>query len=231
MQIIEYDSEDELRRYIRNNFVKALGSGREGACFLMPDGYVIKTIDTTNYYIEWLEKFDGIKVPGFSFALGGILVNSYVKAIFLDYINGLNINKVKFETYNVEILKKALINVKNNIVEISDKGIRIVDAFFCNIMFDGSKFTFVDTQCYEFSYYSNLVGINIVSAMSEIYKYMFTNNPYVHEFLMQSIYKDYLYDYELLFNPDIILSGIEDIYIKETDKEIETFEDLKLVLK
>ena len=61
MELIEFESKEKLRDFIKQKYVKVLGAGREGTCYLMPEGYVIKKLND-EYYESYIEKFDGIDI-------------------------------------------------------------------------------------------------------------------------------------------------------------------------
>ena len=230
MELIEFESKEKLRDFIKQKYVKVLGAGREGTCYLMPEGYVIKKLND-EYYESYIEKFEGIDIQSFVFAFGGIIVNEFVIALMLRYIDGPEIVKVNFEKYELELLKNALNILSKDIKELSERGIKAIDVYERNILFDGKLFSLIDAQCYEFNSYPFLEGINNVTIMKEIYKNLFSKNMFATSFLLSSEFKDYLYDYYLLSHPGELIDGIKDEFYRKYHEELNTLDDMKRVLR
>ena len=228
MYIVELNSKNELNEYIQKNSIKKLGSGREGICFLLANNIVIKKL-YNDYYMSYLTKFENIDIPSFTFADGGVLIERYIKAIFLKYVEGDKISKINFEKIKLSILKQALKILIQDIKILSYEGIAVKDTYSGNIIYGNDRFKLIDTQCYEESNYSNIDGINIVVIIKEIYRQMF-NSKFIKEYLANSNLKNYSYDYYLISHPEELIDGIINEFYIKYGVEIDTFNDMKRVL-
>ena len=231
MNIVKYSSKEELDNYIRHNYDKALGIGREGSCFLMPDGYVIKSLYSDRYYEEWLRKFEGVQIPGFVFANGGVLIDDIVKALFMDYASGKQIHEVKFEKCPIEMLRSALEGLRKNITTLSNLGIKIDEYYYKNILFDGSNFTLIDTQGYEYDKYPDTYTTNLTGIMREVFIYVFGGDSKVYEYSRRVAGFLFLYNNDLLNHPELLLDDIREDYYRRTKEYMNTLEDARLILK
>ncbi len=231
MNIVKYSSKEELDNYIRHNYDKALGIGREGACFLMPDGYVIKSLYSDRYYEEWLRKFEGVQIPGFVFANGGVLIDDIVKALFMDYASGKQIHEVKFEKCPIEMLRSALERLKENITALSNLGIKIDEYYYKNILFDGSNFALIDTQGYEYDKYPDTYTTNLTGIMREVFIYVFGGDSKVYEYSRRVAGFLFLYNNDLLTHPELLLDDIREDYYRRTKEYMNTLEDARLIPK
>ena len=231
MNIVKYSSKEELDNYIRHNYDKALGIGREGSCFLMPDGYVIKSLYSDRYYEEWIRKFEGVQIPGFVFANGGVLIDDIVKALFMDYASGKQIHEVKFEKCPIEMLRSALEGLRKNITALSNLGIKIDEYYYKNILFDGSNFTLIDTQGYEYDKYPDTYTTNLTGIMREVFIYVFGGDSKVYEYSRRVAGFLFLYNNDLLTHPELLLDDIREDYYRRTKEYMNTLEDARLIPK
>ncbi len=231
MKIVEFSSEELLDDFIDSNAKKFLGYGKEGYCILASDGSVIKKIDYGGYREEWLRKFEEVQIPQIYFANGGALVNSFAKALFMDFAPCNEIIKINFERYLLKTLYSALGKLKASILALSELGIKITDIFHRNILFDGKSFSLVDTQEWKYDKDANLANNNLTGIMREIYFYMFTRNRCLSEFIKNTTGRLYLSENELLTNPSLLLEIIEESFREEYREDMETLGDVKRVLK
>lgn len=220
MENIYFSSEREA-----NNLIKAIQGNKIGnGCYLISDGYVLKTYDD-NYRQshrcskEEFLKFKNLDIDGVSFIKWCVFLdNNYVFGTITKYIPGVCGHNNYFREIPIDILIRALERLKLTIKCLSDLGILITDPFDENIIFDGEKFTLTDTGEWIYSEedHDQLFRQNMISVMYEIYNNIFGFNRLgtvtVDEFLriINSKYaKAGVENDFLLLDPSTLITGIK----------------------
>ena len=229
MNNIEFKNTELLDSYIKNNYIELLGSGREGNSFLLPNDIVLKKLYKKRN-INYLNRFDGIKIDGVVFARGGIIIDKSVYGLLLKYVEGKSFNKIDYCELDLNELAISLNNLLKIIKELSNKGICISDFYIGNIIYDGNDFTLIDTQDYYYKDIKDLYIENVNIVMKNLYRCLFYNNYMIHSFLLNSNLKDYYYDYYLLSNPIVMINELIVRFQIKYEIKVSNISEMKRVL-
>ena len=225
-------------------FDKKLGVGMEGTCYKKDD----KTYKLYNHSYrdnydnsksqENLLKFRDIHVDNFYFIRSLIFIRSSIVGSVSKYADGKTCSKIYLHRRNLDDLINALNLLKKNIMDLSRKHIYINEFWLENILYDGIKFSFIDTGAYYFQEDSGddvttIYRKNITTIMKYLFKSItnFTSSldnfifAYLNE--INSEYKDYLEDADLMINPDETIIGIRNVIQEGIGREITTFSDCR----
>lgn len=156
--MIKEITRDEFIEYLNSIGAKKIGTGTEAECYLGNDGYCYKL---------YLDDFINIKNSSVRNRIDKIITtqdisnNSFIFPEELYVENGVLLaHKTKFIPNNIfgkedmndvilrltdNILHKAYTGMLIDIIDISKKGILMVDSVGDNILFDGEKMYFIDT--------------------------------------------------------------------------------------
>lgn len=157
--IKNFESNKDLRNFLRDKQVKLIGGNTEGKCYLGKDNIVYKTIgvegfEPTEYEVDKIITEDKVKNDSFAFPKDLYLINKELTMYSADYagedmLSGRNlcgtklIMKLDFKNFS-----KAYKKMLKNVYKLSRENIIISD-LPTNIVYDGKKFTAVDTCGYE----------------------------------------------------------------------------------
>ena len=250
MNNIIFNKRLEIEYFINN--LEYLGSGSEGVCYrnnknvykIYNDKY--KNLYNNDIVINRLLQFRNIIIDNIYFIRRLIYLDNLMIGSISEYAEGVSCSKKMLCRCNIDKLVNALFILKKNIYELSKLGICIDDNYLGNILYNGDKFKLIDTGGYF--YYSDFYemdkfdDIEIYNRnMRKIMKLLFMNitgiyleeDNYILSFLwrINSPYKSYLVDGELLSNPDETILGIKNIISEYSDYEIKNFNDCKTLLK
>ena len=129
MENVYFNSKKEIRNYISKHYVKSLGVGCSGSCYLLDNGMVIKDLNG-DYYPEFVLQFKDFDIPSFIFAKSGAFVDKFVNAVFMYYAPGNTLYVDKPVDQDMITLGKHLEQVSKDIIDISKHGVIIRD-FHC----------------------------------------------------------------------------------------------------
>lgn len=226
---------------------KFLGSGREGKCYKIGD----KTYKFYNFsYCDLLDnvdskskllKFRDLFIDNIYFIRALIFYDDLLVGSVTDYASGKSCDSVNLHRCNIKKLIEALANLKKSLYELSEVGIYVEDVFFSNILYDGNRFKLIDTSGYlysteigeyEHSDKDDILVIyeeNMKSVIGELFRGItdkkYKNDNFIYSFLQEinSPYKDYLVDRDLLMYPDETIIGIRNIVCEYIGREIYSF--------
>lgn len=228
MENMTFRSRDELREYIDVHKVDGLGTGKDGACFLLDDGTVIKYL-YADYFLEYALQFKDIEIPSFVFAKAAAVVDGYAAAVFMEHAKGPVLGKNRPDKQSIVTLGDQLEVLVNDITVASKEGIWIRDFHCKNIIHGSDIFRIIDTLPFCFLPKGNYDLENKREVMFPIYSFLLgeiMENEIVHR--NHPFYgnntnpinrpKEYLMQ---------VKSCIEDI----SGQEITTLEDANKVLK
>lgn len=232
-----------LEEISNGRHIVELGKGKEGICYrignktykLYNEFYC--NIFSCDSYASELIKFKNLYINNIYFIRELIYDNDLIIGSVCDYANGVSCAKTQLHRRKIDSLVKALDSLKNSILELSKLGIYIDDSFLANILYDGKYFKLIDTGSY---YYSNQIlnindDVNMIykSNMKLIMKNLFVNitnkycelDNFIFVFLwyIDSPYKYYLVDNDLMMEPDKTIIGIKEILQEYIGYEISNF--------
>lgn len=230
--------------------VKVLGSGKEGTCY--KKGSKTYKLYKPMYYnlynnevaIKRLLKFRNLLIDNIYFIRSLIYVGDDMIGSVSNYASGMNCGKVQLHRRNLDKLILSLSILKKNIYELSELGIYIEDEFLPNMLYDGNTFKLIDTGGYYYS--SEILDCEVFDCedkddvlviyrknMKKIMKLLFQNitnidtknDDFIFAFLwyVDSPYKTYLIDTDLMINPDETIIGIRDTIEECVGHRIENF--------
>lgn len=235
------------------NDCEYLGKGYEGNCYRVGD----KTYKFyNNFYCDLLNnsrlqaellKFRDVLIENICFIRGLIFYNSALVGTITDYAVGSSCGKIYLHQRKIKRLVLALSGLKETIFKISELGICIDDDFFLpNILYDGKDFKLVDTGGWYYSSESlvsdSLIEKDDISAiyrknMKKVMEQLFCNitgkyrdvDNFIYAFLWEidSPYKYYLEDTDMMINPDETIIGIRNTICEYIGYEIESFSNCR----
>ena len=210
---MNFKNEEEYRKYLNAERKRFLGAGFEGQSILLKNDLVLK-----DYFkprdIEEKDKllqFKDIDLDSFSFTKDVCNDDEKIYGAITKYANGLTVENCRIYDDNAENLCNNLQKLSDDINKLTELNILINDNFLDNIVYDGNKFTMIDTQCYEYNQeeIDDLLAVNLGIIEHIYFKLLGTFIDY-HLRRTDSDYKDCFYDKYLLSNPKETLMGIKE---------------------
>lgn len=247
MEDIRFEGMEELDKFLGDD--RYLGKGREGLCYkVLNKTYKLYYSDywTNNpMEIEQLLKFRDLLVENVYFIRGLVYVKDKMVASITDYAVGRSCGLINLCRCNLDRLVVALATLKKTIYELSELGIYVDDIFAPNILYDGNSFKLIDTSGYLYSTeiggygHENkddilvIYGENMKAVIRELFRGItdmkYENDNFIYSFLLEvnSPYKDYLVDSDLLMHPDKTIIGIRDTVCEYVGREIDSFSNCR----
>ena len=174
MKDLQFKDRNELRDYIRENREKSLGSGREGTCYLLKDGTVIKLLHQ-DYYPAFALQFKDFFIPTFYFARNGAYINDMVAATMMEHAEGDALDQKRPDQKPLLLLGDQLEIVVRDVKKISDKHVLMKDFHPGNMIYNGSQFQIVDTLPFLLLPGGNYHTENMREVMNRVYDFLFAN--------------------------------------------------------
>ena len=227
MENLYFQNKNEIKDYISCHFVKSLGAGRDGACFLLDDGSVIKDLNG-DYYPDFVLQFKDFKVPSFVFAKAGAFIGDYISAIFMEYAPGNSLYSSKPIHQDMIILGKHLEQVAKDIIDISERGVLVKDFHCGNIMYDGQQMRIVDTLPYLYLPKGDYRRENACEIMNRLYEFLLGDILTYHSLGESRFFHG---KQELLENPEQYFTMLKDLIEEDTETNIRSLNDASLVLR
>lgn len=158
-KIFSFNSYDEFVLYRKSKTIRELGAGSEGSCYLGSDGFAYK--DLTNgfskrdYILENVitsSECDNksFAFPHILFAVNNELVGYTTNVVKKDITNEKYLSTYGIDHIDFNKLYNAYQVLYEDSIKLAEQGISIIDLSF-NLMFDGEKFTAVDTCEYFYT--------------------------------------------------------------------------------
>lgn len=229
-----------------------LGRGHEGSCYRKGDS-VYKLYNPL--YCNLLDndiarkrllKFRNTIVENVYFIRKLIYFDNDLIGSVADYARGSNCIENKLYRKRIDKLVEALAILKKTIYELSQLGIYINDECLANTIYDGKVFKLIDVGSYlcsseilesEMDEDKDDVLIIYRKNMCKIMKYLFgaitdkkeEYDNFIFSFLwyIDSPYKTYLIDSEMLMNPEQTIMGIRDTIQETIGREIVSFSNCR----
>lgn len=226
-KITNFKCEWEVKLFIQSHSLRLIGSGSEGSCYVGRDKKIYKYLDfdtKSSYIIDEIITEDEIKLPSFAFPdelyvvkdrLRGYRTERVPKDLFSsDRIFDLeNIVDIDFAA-----VAKAYKDMLEDIKLLSEENVLIYDLPF-NLMFDGTKFTAIDTCGYKKVGFNplqeNIRSLNL--AMEHLFKLWFSNHKELEETINGTDIDDYLHRVMKQIPTDIGLDRIFQVLEQDTD--------------
>lgn len=224
------------------NGSKKLKSGSEGTCYKIGNktyklyNSFYKSLLNNDREIERLLRFRDVIVNNIYFIRGLIYYNNEMIGSITDYAKGIDCGYINLHRKNIDKIIKALSVLKKDIYELSRLGIYVDDVYLCNILYDNINFKLIDTA----SYISTLdkdISVIYRKNMKQVIRVLFrgitdkiySDDNFIYAFLeyIDSPYKDYLEDIDLIMNPDMTIKEIKNIIEEYTEKEIVSFSNCR----
>ena len=229
---------------------RKLGSGREGSCYKkdnrcykLYNHFTRDSIITVSDRMDLL-KFRDIIIDNIYFIKCLLSLNDDVIGAGTYYASGISCDGVKLYRRNLDKLIMALGILKRNVYELSSYGIYIDDDYLENIVYDGNVFSLIDTRDYYFSGgekdksngtddASDIYRKNMSLIMKHLFKSITNVNSSCDDFILEylieidSEYKDYLRDSDLMINPDETIIGIRNVIENSIGRRIDAFSNCR----
>ena len=160
--MIKETNREEFEQFLKSIDAKKIGTGTEATCYLGNDGYCYKLYSDelinsknssirkkVNQIITTSEiKSDVFIFPEELYVENGTLLAHKTKYIEKNIFGKENMNDSILHLKEQQIVT-AYLNMVKDIVDISKKGILLVDAVGDNLLYDGEKMYYIDTCEYE----------------------------------------------------------------------------------
>lgn len=226
MENLDFKSRDELKKYLDAHFVRKLGQGKHGVCTLLDTGVVAKLFHEEEG-IDWVLKFKDFDIPSFQFAKAVATVDGFAHASFAKPARGTALNKRVPLNKDMVLVGKHMQRLSNDIQLAGDKGICVNDFFEGNIVYDGRKFTVIDTLPYAYYTFMRYATKNLTEIIPDVYKLL------LDKFICIGPLLDMLYvgDEEAYKNPAEYLKALRDRVRELTGEEVNTFEEANLAMR
>lgn len=218
-KIKSFKCEWEVKLFIESHAMKLVGSGSEGSCYVGKDRKIYKYLDfntESSYPAEEIITQEEVDIPSFAFPEEVYTVGEKVRGYRTRFIpNDLFGEDRIFDIENmVDIDSASIVSAYEAMLEdirlLSEESILIFDLPF-NLMFDGEKFTAIDTCGYKKVGY-NPIQDNIKSlnyAIESLFRMWFSRHKELKETIQGTNISDYIQRIMKYLPPDI---GYQRIY-------------------
>lgn len=237
-----------------------IGSGTEGTCYKIGDkSYKLYhplfcNLYGNSVYRNRLLKLRESVVENFYFIKNLIYLRGNLIGSISDYAPGKSCDDIFLHKRNLDRLIIALDTLKKNIYELSEQRIYIDDEFLSNILYDSNVFRIIDTGGYFLSSdipidssdkdrddVLTIYKRNMKKIMYLLFKKITDldeeHDDFIFAYLwrINSPYKKYLIDDDLMLNPSETIIGIRNTIQEDIGREITSFSncrrDLTRILK
>ena len=226
MENIVLNNKDELNNYIRQHRVKSLGFGREGTCFLLDNGKVIKDL-YESYYPDFALQFKDLNIDSFVFAKSGVLINNYINAIFIEYIEGLTLLEKIPNNEDILLIGEQLQKLVEDIKKISKLGIIVRDFYLGNVIYNKNGFNIIDTINYLYLHKGDYIIDNLIEIMNKLYNILIGEIYSCKEIPSNLLF---LGQNDILENPKDYLKELKEKIEEIGEQNITTLGDAKKIL-
>lgn len=167
MEVINFSSEEELKKFVTENFLTFLGEGSEGFVIETKNHDAVKIfgyyntiedfeIDKTgrDYKQTEIITTEDIQIKDILFPEKLIIINDQIYGYVTKAIKNIKIGKTIEEDYeyikrmNYNKFIKAYYEIFQKIITLSNYGIEVFDLAE-NLIYDGNKFIIIDTLGYK----------------------------------------------------------------------------------
>ena len=226
MENLLFNNKSELNDYIRKHSIQCLGLGREGICYLLDNGLVLKKL-YNEYYSDFALQFKDINIESFVFAKTGIIINNFINAVFMDYIKGFTIlEKIPYDQ-NILIIAEQLQKLVEDIKKISKLGIIAKDFYPGNIIYNEKGFIIIDTISYLYLNKGDVKVNNLFEIMNKVYDALIKEIYFCKEIPSNLLFMGKI---DILENPKEYLKELK-LKIEEiSQQEVITLGDIKKIL-
>ena len=249
MENIRFDNISHIVEFFRGS--KKFGYGMEGTCYRIGDmsykfyNSLYREIYSELDFQKELIKFKDVKIENIYFIRALIFYGEQLMGSVSEYSNGKSCNNLWLCRSNLNKIVNALVILKESIYKLSQLGICIMDHDLSNMLYDGNVFSLIDVGDYCYS--------NCVMSIDDIYKdnmkkicgllfrgitgYYNMYDDFIFGYLQKvnSPYKDYLKDINLMLDMDGTIIGIRNEIQECIGREIITFsscrKDLQRIMK
>ena len=250
MDDLIFENKYEVEIYF--SMLKEIGSGREGICYKKGRiaykryNQLYSCLYSDDIAVNRLLYFRDLIINNIYFIRGLIYCNDMVIGSMCDYASGVSCGKLQLHRSKIDKLVNALKELKRNVYELSELMIYLDYNFLGNFLYDGNKFKLIDLGgCFfseeipddildddEIKNKDDVLFIyrrNMRMIMKKLFvnitdKY-YNNDNFIYAFLwdIDSPYKYYLEDSDLMINPDDTIMGIRDTICEYIGYEIDSF--------
>lgn len=184
---MKFESFDKLNDYL--SILEMVGIGSSSVCYLRKcDNSILKIFhEFENHQHDDILRFTNIETDNFVWPSKLITVGNIIVGYTMPYVNAKNLYMINPFNINLNTLEKAIIQARNSIHTISEKGIATYDMLY-NILYR-NRFYIIDQDEYYFSDMdtSKIERQNNINFDYEIYL-----------FLVDGIFKDIVNDSKIL---------------------------------
>ena len=258
MENIRFNDVSQIIEFFRGS--RKLGYGMEGTCYKIGKmSYKFYNSVYREIYSEFdcqeeLIKYKDIMIDNIYFIRALIFYGNNLMGSVSEYASGKSCGNVWLYRRNLDKIIRALGILKNNIYKLSELGICVMDHDLSNMLYDDNVFSLIDVG--DYCYADGVVCLDdkiIVDDVDTIYRdnmkkisgLLFRNvtgyynfyDDFIFGYLqnVNSPYKDYLKDIDLMVNIDDTIIGIRNEIQECIGREIKTFsgcrKDLQRIMK
>lgn len=209
-----FSDEKDFNQYVKN--YEIIGNG----FYLVDNKYVIKRmsedyIKKYNYMIDkdMLLKYKDIDIKHIYFPKNLVYIDGEICGYIAEYVKGMSGEGNFFKEIKIDKLLEAIDCFMNTIKQISDLGIRIIDPYVNNIIFDGDNFNFIDMSECEMVLDDKelLYQDNVINTMYEIFLNLFESDDKIFSDISIKNFID-RYEFEIdLYDDDSLINPIDTI--------------------
>ena len=251
MDNIRFDDVSQIVEFFRGS--KKLGYGMEGTCYRIGNmSYKFYNSLYREIYGEFdyqmeLIKFKDIIVDNIYFIRSLIFYGDKLMGSVSEYANGKSCGSLWLHRSNLDKIINALRILKANVYKLSQLGICIMDHDLSNMLYNGNVFSLIDVGDYCYGNDVNVMDVDIIyrDNMKKISALLFRGitgyynmyDDFIFGYLQKvnSPYKDYLTDVDLMLNMDETIIGIRNEIQECIGRNIITFsscrKDLQRAMK
>ena len=227
--VYEFQQDWEIKLYVITQSQSKLKSGSEGTCYLGKDDKVYKIVEADNAHIFDVDSViteDDLFLPSFAFpdelyAVDGKVMGYRTRRVKKDLFSEENLQSLdNIIDLDFEKLAKAYYEMLTDIELLSDEKILIYELAY-NLMFDGEKFTAIDTCGYKRVDYDplqkNIESLNY--AIESIFMLWFSNHMDLNEKINGTNIEEYLHRVMMKLPAEIGLKKICTMIGQENHKK------------
>ena len=226
MENIVFKNKKEIIDLLENHTIKKLGKGGEGVVYLLDNGCAAKFYHCPYKPHQDVLRFKDIIVPPFEFIRATATLNGILYFTLSNPAPGIDLESGSRLDYDMVTVGSHLKEVVKGTNQLTEMNIEAFDVCRKNLIYDGKRFTIIDTTHFDYSNEPELRRHNFIKVMGSLYNAFLSGIFDVGE---EFFNKKYI-EQEYLENPEEYLRYIRDRVREVTQKEVNTFREARHAL-
>lgn len=228
MEHLRFKNYNDLTSFI--NSLPFIGEGGDGAVYLVDNKWSLKIFHHWRTSASDIIPFLNLEIDGFAFPVSIVYLREEVVGVIAPFIKGKDISAKKLAGEEISKVITASSALLPGIEELSYLHILARDAEEVNIIYGDNNLMVIDPLQFEFLSSKNIFAENLEIVMTSVVNSALDERTLkINTFLklINSRYKNYQNDWELLSHPKELFLGIKSELEECLQLRIERFSDVE----